>query len=388
MVRSLFAVLLAACAYHPPVETPALVAAAGPVRAVPLPAGEPLRLALRAGSAHDPPGREGLAWVTAHAVAAAAGATFEVGPEVVVFSVAPDRAAALAAALAASPTTERVAAAREAAAAALAGLDCAALAERAWDAWMYAGHPYGHAPEGRLSVLPTLSVAEVTGFQEVRYVRSVAVLGVPSGSSVDAGAFTTLPPRLSQSPVPAATLPPPPERALVVHAEGRRCVVAGHPAPPDAADAMAAAAFSPGDVVGGARRQPRRLARLPIPPEREPEAVLGEVLGGGWFPLWQASRVLAPEATIPPARALADALLALHPWPSLAHPLPTTNPGGAADVVTASPRADVPDASLAAWLTPAEVHAVVVLPPDAPRDLESLGVPVVQRAVTFQELFR
>jgi len=397
MARSPHAPLLAlllwaptACAYRPPLETPALVAAAGPVRTVALPADEPLRVALRAGSAHDPPGREGLAWVTARAVADAAGATVEVGPDVVVFTAPADRAAALADALVAPPSLERVLAARESAMAALGSLDCAGIAERAWDTWIYAGHPYGHAPEGRLSVLPTLTVAEVGGFQGARYVRSVAVVGVPAGASVPLSAFDVLPPRLSTSPVPSVRLPLPPERVLIVHADDRRCVVAGHPAAVDVADARLAAALAPGDVVASARREPRRLARLPLAPERDPGAVVAEVLGGGWLPLWQASRVLAPEATIPPARALADALLALDPYPSLARPIRPASQ--TADVATAPPVSAqgelALDAALTGWLTAADVRAVVVIPADAPLDLESFGAPAVQSAVPFLELLR
>ncbi|MFN7142280.1 MAG: hypothetical protein ACK4YP_00765 [Myxococcota bacterium] len=237
-------------------------------------------------------------------------------------------------------------------------------------------------------MLPTLTAAAVAAFQDLRYVRSLAVLGVPSGATVDPGPFAALPPRLSASPVPTVTLPLPEDRVLVVHAEGQRCVVAGHPASPDPADALAAAALSPGDVVSGARRETRRVASLPVPPEQQPQAVLGEVLRGGWFPLWQASRVLAPEATIPPARVLSDELLALHPWPSLARPLVVPTGAATSDVTTTRAAPAALDATLAAWLTPAEVRAVVVLPADAPRDLESLGAPVVQPAVTPQEIFR
>lgn len=371
------------CAWHPPRETPALVAAEGPVEVVRTPAGEPLRVALRAGSAHDPSGREGLAWVTAHAVAAEAGARVEVGPEIVVFTVSPERAGALAEALATAPSEARVAEARVAAAAALEALDCAAVAERAWDAWVYAGHPYGHAPEGRLSVLPTLTAAEVAGFLGERYVRSVAVLGVPAGDPVDAAAFERLPPRLSRSPTPARSIAPE-GRVLVVRAPDRRCLVAGHPGEADAADALAAAAFAPGDVVGAARREPRRVVRLPIPPDRAPEGLVAEVLTGGWLPMWQASRALAPEATIPAARPLADVLLARHPYPSLARPAGA--PPTVADVRTPAP-ADL-EARLGAWLTPDEVRVVVVLPEGASADFESRRAADVQLVATFPELFR
>jgi hypothetical protein len=117
---------------------------------------------------------------------------------------------------------------------------------------------------------------------------------------------------------------------------------------------------------------------------------VAEVLGGGWLPLWQASRVLAPEATIPPARALADALLALDPYPSLARPIRPASQ--TADVATAPPVSAqgelALDAALTGWLTAADVRAVVVIPADAPLDLESFGAPAVQSAVPFLELLR
>jgi len=381
--------LLAACAFRPPAEVPALVAAEGPVQTLPLPAGEPLRVALRAGSAHDPPGREGLAWVVAHAVAAAAGATVEVGPEIVVFTPAPDGAAALAAALAAPPSEARVADARAAALAALAGLDCRALAERAWDTWVYAGHPYGHAPEGRASVLPTLTMNEVTAFQQVRYVRSVAVVGVPSGTAVDLRAFEALPPRLSLSPVPSARLPLPTARVLVVTAEDARCLVAGHPAAAaDTNAAVAALLAAPEALVLTQRREPRRLVALPLPPGFDVSARVAAVLDGGWLPLWQASRALAPEVTLPPSAALGDALLAQRAWPALAHPLAGGGGAPTADMAIASP-APVPlDAALASWFTPAELRAVVVLPPAEAAAFESSAPAGVQAPLSAQELLR
>jgi hypothetical protein len=381
--------LLAACAFRPPAETPALVAAEGPVQTVPLPAGEPLRVALRAGSAHDPPGREGLAWVAAHAIAAAAGATVEVGPEIVVFTPAPDGANALAAALAAPPSDARVADAQSAALAALAGLDCRGLAARAWDAWVYAGHPYGHAPEGRSSVLPTLTTSEVAAFQQVRYVRSVAVVGVPSGVTVDTRAFESLPPRLSVSPVPAVRLPLPMARVLVVTAEDARCMVAGHPGSAEGVNPVVSALLdAPQAPVFAQRREPRRLVALPLPPEFDVRARVDAVLAGGWLPLWQASRVLAPEATIPASAALGDALLAQRAWPALAHPLTVGGGAPAADVTTAILAPPPLDTALSAWLTPADLRVVVVLPAADALVFESPAPAGVQAALSAQELLR
>lgn len=383
--------LVAACAFRPPAETPALVAAEGPVRSLPLPASEPVRVALRAGSAHDPPGREGLAWITAHAIAATAGASVDVGAEVVVYSTAIEGVPALSLALSVPPSSERVAAARIEAAQALADLDCRALAERAWDSWIYAGHPYGHAPEGRLSVLPTLTTQEVAAFQEVRYVRSVAVVGVPAGAAVDLGLFGALPPRLSVSPVPAVRLPLPAAKVLLIAAEGKRCLVAGHPADADQ-DALVVASMFAGQGVAAQRRQPRRLVALPLSSELDVGAQLSQVLGGGWLPLWQASRAFAPEATIP-ANALGQELLAMNPWPSLARPLAIGAGTGASDVSTAPVTAEPVQALLAAWLTTEETRVVVVLPPGEPLAPESFGLLGVQGAVSLhglpaQELFK
>jgi hypothetical protein len=382
--------LLAACAFRPPAETPALVAAEGPVQTLPLPAGEPVRVALRAGSAHDPPGREGLAWVTAHAIAASAGATVEVGPEVIVFSLSAESVPALALALAAPPSPERIAAARLDAAQALADLDCRALAERAWDTWIYTGHPYGHAPEGRLSVLPTLTAQEVAAFQEVRYVRSVAIVGIPAGAPVDPAVFASLPPRLSVSPVPSVRLPLPAAKVLVVTAEGKRCLVAGHPTPAGAIAAPTVDSLLAGPDASAAarRRQPRRLVSLPLPPGFDIAPRVTQVLDGAWLPLWQATRVFAPEATVPAANALGDELLAMHPWPSLARPLVGSTGTTASDVTTGAAPTEPVDALLAAWLTPSETRAVVVLPADEPPVLESLGALGVQAALPAQELFQ
>ncbi|MDP2312331.1 MAG: hypothetical protein Q8P41_05455 [Pseudomonadota bacterium] len=389
--------LFVACAVHPPVETPALVLAAGPVRTVPLPAGERVRVALRAGSAHDPPGREGLAWVTAHAIAAAAGAEVEVGAEIVVYAAPLESVPALALALAAPPSAERVAAAREAAVQTLDGLDCRALAERVWDSWIYAGHPYGHAPEGRRSVLPTLTATEVAAFQEVRYVRSVAVVGVPTGARVDAAAFDTLPPRMSVSPVPSVRLPLPDARVLVVTAPDRRCLVAGHPTDAPSGDLRAADALfrAPSDgrdtSVVAPRRQGRHLVTLPLPPHLGVDDRVTEVLDGAWLPLWEASRAFAPEVAPWPADALAEELLSMHPWPSLAHPISSRTGAPAADLSTASASSASPasvDAALAGWLTPSDTRVVVVLPPDDPSAFESLAAAGVQAAMPAQELLR
>ena len=141
---------LAACApYRPPPEPPPLGVARQPVRVLRADAAPPaVAVVVRAGSAYDPPSREGLAFVLAEAIASRAGVAVEVGPEVVIFRAAPGQAAPLAAALAAPISAEALAAGVAAAQARLAATDCAAAAESVVPAWAFAGHPYGHATAG------------------------------------------------------------------------------------------------------------------------------------------------------------------------------------------------------------------------------------------------
>lgn len=368
-------IFLLACARHTPVETPALVAAAAPITVLPLPAGNPVVLALRAGSAFDPPGREGLAWVAAHAVADPLGVTVEVGPELVLFTIPAEKVGAFAAAIGVAPGAEAVAGARVAAGVALDTLDCRALAERAWDAWMYTGHPYGHAPEGRRGVLETLTAVEVANFQEVRYTRSAAVLGVPEGTTVDPSLFSGLRTTLSASPTPSVTLDPPSARVLVVTAPDQRCAAVGQPGEIDAA----LVAELGGSVVDEARRQPRRLAWLPVPPDRDLAAFAGALLGPGWIEPWRTSRAIV-EPVRSPLEPLVTALQGRHPWPSLDHVVPALGKAAPVGVPTT--------VSLESLLDPSLSHLVLVLPPDAVPPIESFGVPVVQPVVTVQELLR
>jgi hypothetical protein len=342
--------LFLACAYHPPAETPALLAAAEPIVTIEQ---ANTQVAIRAGSAYDPPGREGLAWVTAHAVAAAAGATVEVGPEIVVFSTTDP--AKLAVSLAAPPTAEQVHTSAAAAAESLAASDCATLASAAWDAWVYVGHPYGHAPMGRRSVLTTLTTAEVAGFQQLRYVRSVAALGAPD--TTHRAAFDALPPRLSRSPTPATIPPLPEQQVLIVRAEGQRCLLVGHP--------VSGGPEKASGKLHEARLDARHAAYIPLPEERDAAAVTTDALGGGWLPLWsQGPHSATPEQAAP----LLDHLLGLPAYPSLAMPLRESDP------------------TAAGWLDPARQRAVVVLDPSVP--FESSSFSIVQTAITPAELFQ
>jgi hypothetical protein len=242
---SALVLLAAACGYHPPPITPALLAARGPVRAVP--GGAELVVAVRAGSAYDPPGREGLAWVAAQAVAGAAGARVEVSPDAAVFTMAPERGFAFAAALTA-PGADRVAEARSRALHALADRSCPGRALRAWVASAWVGHPYGHATEGRTSVLPTLAMDEVQAFLATRYVRDAVVV------AGDAGALVGIPPLLSRAVVPTVPSTPAGPPLATIAASGT-CVAVGNPhaAPQGIADRAAWALIRAaiGDVASG-----------------------------------------------------------------------------------------------------------------------------------------
>ncbi len=331
-----------------------MVAAEGPVQTVlgarPT---DRVRVGLRAGSAHDPPGREGLAWVTAHAVAASVGADIgiDIGPEIVLFDVPTADAERLAAALVAPPSPEAVAGARTAALAALDRLDCRQLAERAWDAWIYAGHPYGHAPEGRRSVVPTLTAAEVAGFQAVRYVRSAAAVGLPAGVALPPG-FDGLPARLSASPVPALRLPLPAARTFTLVAEGEGCEVAGAPAS--------------GGEGGGAAQAPRGA----FDARREGRRLEGS--GSGVDSVVPAPVASAPVTSAPvtsEADAIFLALLQRDPWPSR----------------SSSPR---PPALSAALIPDADsVRTVRVLPPAEAAASQASQSPA-SPSLTVEELLR
>lgn len=217
--------LLLACAFREPAQTPPLAAAQAPVRLVEGPTRPgALEIVVRAGSAYDPPSREGLAWVAAHA--AAPSAHVEVGPEIVRIEL--DANAGLQGALNLTPDAAAVAAARDAALSELRGGECEAVALRAWDRWALAGHPYGHAVEGRTSVLPTITPGEVHAFLRARYTRDAVRIAV--SAPMDTSGLNALLPTLSRPVTPA--VPPPPTngaRLYVTALVGSSCVVIGRP---------------------------------------------------------------------------------------------------------------------------------------------------------------
>ncbi len=192
--------------YQRPAELPPLQVAQGPLRAVRVEAASPrVHLVIRAGSAYDPPSREGLAFVVAQALGARSGAEVEVGPEWSSLSFPPELAARVAEALSAPFEEEALALARAAALAELRSRDCATLARAAGAAWLWAGHPYGHPVAGRLSVVPTLSLAEAQAFRDARYVRDAVALGIEGvvDPSLLLPIEAAVPPRLSGSVTPA-----------------------------------------------------------------------------------------------------------------------------------------------------------------------------------------
>ncbi|NOY25798.1 MAG: insulinase family protein, partial [Oligoflexia bacterium] len=182
-----------------------------------------LVLAVRAGSAHDPVGQEGLAWLTAHAVARAGGPIgaalydlgahlqVDVGPELVIFHLRCRVADAVPCAqLLGQALTEPdlsaaaldvVRAQVDARLSERSFSDPGRLARQVFDWWTYEGHPYGHDPLGRAGVISTLSSVDLVRFFEDRYLRSAAALGIAGEPTPEAvvdvqAALTGLPPRL------------------------------------------------------------------------------------------------------------------------------------------------------------------------------------------------
>lgn len=196
--------------------------------AIAIPAAEdaPLlvQLTVRAGSAYDPPGQEGLAAVTAQSLLEGGSTTqalTELGvepglgplsPELVRFTarVPPEHIEAFIPLFAelfthfqpSAQLLERLS--EQAKAPALAYGPT--LASLALDLWINEGHPYGHAPRGRSASISTLTEQDLRRFFDRRYVRSaftVGVTGDPIHAHALAEALGTLPAGKSESPTPA-----------------------------------------------------------------------------------------------------------------------------------------------------------------------------------------
>jgi hypothetical protein len=167
-----------------------------------------VRVVVAAGSAWDPPGREGLAFVAAHAVAhRLAGpddgrARVEVAEDVVRMTFDAAALPGWLTAVGAVPDRSALAGARDAARVWWADASCAALADAAWAQVAYRGHPYGHAPAGRLGVQDTWTAAEVHAFVARHWVRG-AVRIASATPTVDVSLLAALPARLPRAAVPA-----------------------------------------------------------------------------------------------------------------------------------------------------------------------------------------
>lgn len=314
-----FSLGLVACRpYVPPPVTPPLQVAQAPLRQARV-AGENagVSLVVRAGSAYDPPGREGLAFALAQVAALRLGATVEVEVERVVFQLPPQLPADPVAALLAPVTAHELEYAQALAMGRLRSSDCDAVARDAGLSWLFAGHPYGHGPAGRLSTVPTLRAAELTSFYAARYVRDavvVAITGEQTAIPALDGAFA---PRLSRSPVPAV-LPTMARENLVVEAEvvGACAFVAMQPArrTRHSAAALVQLAGLQGWTHGLPAVDPLAWAVLPWSTEKHdftfpPLTAAGdEPAGGGpppsavdvaWTVLLDAVPRLAPELAAP-----------------------------------------------------------------------------------------
>lgn len=229
---------------EPAIETVALPEAASPLVAV--------RLLFRAGSIHDPAGKEGLAALTALMVGDAGtarqsyaalidalyplAASIEVGydREVVVFSglVHKDTLDAYTALLAEAVASPGFAASdfarhKEALDATLTTTLRAASDERlgleALQDVVFAGHPYGHPAAGTVQGLAAVTLDDVKRFYAAHYTRGALMLGVAGGYPADypqrlAGMLAALPPppAVGGAAVSPAALPSPPP------VEGRR----------------------------------------------------------------------------------------------------------------------------------------------------------------------
>jgi hypothetical protein len=247
-------------------------------------------VAVRAGAASDPIGKEGLAWWVAQAIVAGAEPEIRVvvDEDLTSFSVdcaagQPDCGADLGARIAAGPSADALDRARDArppAAMVPGGPAGAAL-----QALLFVGHPYGHPISGRDGVFPTLTHADAVAFHAAAYVRSSVVGGVagaPAGPLTDALAQLPgrLPPddaRMAPEPVPAHTLllsgvPGPLEIRCGRALDGAGGVASLVPAASAHLDAALVAAGAGRAVVGLGPYQPADWSGAPAPtlPRRSP----------------------------------------------------------------------------------------------------------------------
>jgi zinc protease len=73
-----------------------------------------------------------------------------------------------------------------------------ALGDAVMDAWLYEGHRYGHPTRGRQGVVDVLTIDDVSAFMAKRYIRPSVVLGV--AGAVPGAVVASLVDRLSETP--------------------------------------------------------------------------------------------------------------------------------------------------------------------------------------------
>ncbi len=252
----IFALLLS-CWSRAPGPAPASLAM-GPVRVIEQRVDREavdLVLVIRAGSAHDPVGQEGLAWLTAQTLVAAALAQeapgqspslgrdlrWQVEPELVRFELrcaleesvlCAERLGSLVTSPGWSEPAFQLAHSRavidlsEALGLATAGPEREELALALTDRWLYQGHPYGHSPQGRVGSVEVLSLADVQRFHADRYVRGATALGIAGSPTAEAvvdvqAALGGLPGRMHRDATPRALPGDSGVDLLVVEAPGR-----------------------------------------------------------------------------------------------------------------------------------------------------------------------
>jgi zinc protease len=165
-----------------------------------------LQATVRAGSAYDPVGQEGLAWLTAQMLRQ--GGAGERSPEQVdalLYDLAAelevvvdkdlvtvrgkalaedaDRFVPLFVDIVTEPAWDQAAFERlrsQAESDLSVGILSSeeALGDAVFDAWLHEGHPYGHPVQGRTGVLPTLTLEQVQGFHADAWVRQATTLGL------------------------------------------------------------------------------------------------------------------------------------------------------------------------------------------------------------------
>ncbi|MFT4976307.1 MAG: zinc protease [Myxococcota bacterium] len=206
---SIYLLGLWACTWSRAPGPAPLAVAAEPVRVVGQPAGALITwidVTLRAGSAHDPIGEEGLAWHTAELLRqGGAGGRDEQAVEALLYRLGTDvevmvdrelvslrvrcltedlpQITDLLGDMLLEPELDEAVLSRLTADSlayleATIAEDDESLGMAALESWLFTGHRYSHQPRGRAGVVEGLSVADIERFRAQRYVRPALVLGV------------------------------------------------------------------------------------------------------------------------------------------------------------------------------------------------------------------